>query len=163
MTRRQSEAISTEVSIAWDFASRSLREKHELSVSKILVRIIFSCFTVRKLSQIKMWPIYLQGQIWRWRGLWQLRVRRCGDGADDCAVRLQSRYFDCEVGGWVDAGVLGGPWNILSSVLTRDTSRSRSSDHQSRECHRFNLLLPLTSLGDDPQPPNLIYKFYEKP
>ena len=46
MTRRQSEAISTEVSIAWDFASRSLREKHELMVSKILV--IFSCF-----SQIK--------------------------------------------------------------------------------------------------------------
>ena len=46
MTRRQSEAISTEVSIAQDFASRSLREKHELLVSKILV--IFSCF-----SQIK--------------------------------------------------------------------------------------------------------------
>ena len=46
MTRRQSEAISTEVSIARDFASRSLREKHELLVSKILV--IFSCF-----SQIK--------------------------------------------------------------------------------------------------------------
>ena len=153
MTRRQSEAISTEVSIARDFASRSLREKHELSVSKILVRIIFSCFTVRKLSQIKTegnwlwnifqskpsntWPIHLRGQRWRWRGLWQLRVRRCGDGADDCAVRLQSRYFDCEVGGWVDAGVLGGPWNILSSVLTRDTSRSRSSDHQRGEWHRF--------------------------
>ena len=53
------------------------------------------------------------------------------------------------VGGWVREG---GRWNILSSVLTRDTRRSRSSDHQSRECHRFNLslLLLLASLPDDP-------------
>ena len=34
MTRRQSEAILTEVSIARDFASRSLREKHELLDSR---------------------------------------------------------------------------------------------------------------------------------
>ena len=48
--------------------------------------------------------------------------------------------------GWV------GPWNILSSVLTRDTSRSHSSDHQSRECHRFNLPSS-SSLTPHPTPP----------
>ena len=57
--------------------------------------------------------------------------------------------------GWV------GPWNILSSVLTRDTSRSHSSDHQSRECHRFNLPSS-SSLTPHPTPPVWNMRSYKK-